>query len=143
MGSTSRVYEAANRFCNMVIEVDAILLTNAHHEWERPYLTKQYRPILELVLCWHRCSERYWADYFEDEEPVRLRSRLILSKQSLDSRACWLSSERRGEKLTRDDSHYRCKEHLDQEQSGDPHTEEARPYSSQRGGGIALNISIR
>jgi hypothetical protein len=47
---------AAEFFCNRFLEWDAILLQHAHDEWERPYLTEQYRPLLKRVLDLHETT---------------------------------------------------------------------------------------
>jgi hypothetical protein len=43
----------AARSRDAVIELDAILLQKAHDDWERPYVTAQYRPLLPRILDLH------------------------------------------------------------------------------------------
>jgi hypothetical protein len=59
---------AATNFREQVVEVDALLLMQAHDDWERPYLTERYRPILERMLYLHFCSD-FYDDKYSDDPP--------------------------------------------------------------------------
>jgi hypothetical protein len=45
--------DAAVAFRDAVAEADALLLLNAYAEWQRPYLTQQYQPLLARMLALH------------------------------------------------------------------------------------------
>ena len=57
--------EAAKRFCEKVVEADAILLMNAFDEWQRPYTTPQYEPLRARMLTLHSLND---ACYGEEED---------------------------------------------------------------------------
>lgn len=45
--------QEAARLRDAVLELDAVLLQRDHDEWQRPYLTKRFRPLLERMLALH------------------------------------------------------------------------------------------
>ena len=67
--SMQSAYGAADDFCDRFLESDAILLLHNHEQWERPYLSKYYRPLLKRVLELHEESENYWDGPRECEPP--------------------------------------------------------------------------
>jgi hypothetical protein len=46
-------HDAAAAFRDAVAEADAILLLNSYDEWQRPYMTQQYQPLLARMLALH------------------------------------------------------------------------------------------
>jgi hypothetical protein len=65
----------AEGYRDAVLQLDRILLMNAREQWERPYLSKQYRPLLARVLELHQPS------IFDDDEPSDFR-KLIWAEQA-------------------------------------------------------------
>jgi hypothetical protein len=66
-GKIAAAYGEADDFCDRFLESDAILLLHCHEQWERPYLSKYYRPLLGRVLELHEESENFWDGPREGE----------------------------------------------------------------------------
>ena len=58
-------YEAAKELIDFTRRCDVLLLEFDHKEWERPYLTPQYRPILAKMLELHRSEGDGSAEWLE------------------------------------------------------------------------------
>jgi hypothetical protein len=75
-------YGRASEFCDMVAQVDAILLMNAHEQWERPYLSEQARPVLQRMLKMHEANyELCWAQVRDDEDERRSPFGLLVEQE--------------------------------------------------------------
>src|SRR5262249_54762247 len=65
-------FEAAEELINFVRRCDVLLLEFDHKEWERPYLTPQYRPILAKMLELHRSEgdgSAAWLEWYVGDSP--------------------------------------------------------------------------
>jgi hypothetical protein len=71
-------FEAAHELVDFTRRCDVLLLEFDHKEWERPYLTPQYRPILAKMLELHRSEgdgSDAWLEWYVGEgKPLPLVS---------------------------------------------------------------------
>lgn len=51
-------HDAADALCGYVVRCDALLLTFDRGEWQRPYLTPEYRALLPRMLALHEMDAR-------------------------------------------------------------------------------------
>jgi hypothetical protein len=80
-------YEAADKLIDFLRRCDVLLLEFDHDEWERPYLTPEYRPILQRMLDLHSIygdgSDAFgdW-DYDDDGKPTHPLVALIIAEHA-------------------------------------------------------------
>ena len=53
--SLRSAHDACDGLCDYVRRLDAVLLQFAPEQWREPYLTAQYRPIVQRMLSLHEC----------------------------------------------------------------------------------------
>jgi hypothetical protein len=76
--------DVADALVDFVRRCDAVLLEFDHAEWERPYLTPEYRPILERMLELHAIygdDSEAWDDRRECDGKVHPFERLVRAEQ--------------------------------------------------------------
>jgi hypothetical protein len=82
-------HAAADELVDFVRRTDALLLEFDHAEWERPYLTPQYQPILQRMLELHDIygdGTEAWMErryeYDDDDNPLHPFAQLVRAEQA-------------------------------------------------------------